>query len=239
MDSQSPPSTSGRKSRENETPTQRDKREKAAERQRRKRERDRQVSGVAPRDFPHYPHPEAYISALPPAPVTQPPPQPEETLSPHEWERRERVRAAARERQRKHRLLVKQRKLRALALEMGNALPEDGADAYGGELAMQQHAQAQAEHQAYLVAEAAQARAHASAVVLAEEVREGQPVVQAGQAEPSRGGETFATTLLISLSCALLLKQHLLHTLHMTDDELASLQPVIADAWDRWDQARR
>jgi hypothetical protein len=50
-----------------------------------------------------------------------------------------------------------------------------------------------------------------------------------------RGGQTFATTLLLSFSCAPLLKQHLLRTLNMTDDELASLEPVIADAWEQWD----
>ncbi|KAK6992105.1 hypothetical protein R3P38DRAFT_3089224 [Favolaschia claudopus] len=56
---------------------------------------------------------------------------------------------------------------------------------------------------------------------------------------PAHGGQTFATTLLLSFSCAPLLKQHLLRTLNMTNDELASLEPVIAEAWDRWDQARR
>jgi len=50
-----------------------------------------------------------------------------------------------------------------------------------------------------------------------------------------RGGQTFATTLLLSFSCAPLLKQHLLRTLNMTDEELASLEPVIADAWEQWD----
>lgn len=49
------------------------------------------------------------------------------------------------------------------------------------------------------------------------------------------GGQTFASTLLLSFSCAPLLKQHLLRTLSMTNEELASLEPVIAEAWDRWD----
>jgi len=49
------------------------------------------------------------------------------------------------------------------------------------------------------------------------------------------GGQTFASTLLLSFSCAPLLRQHLLRTLNMTNDELASLEPVIAEAWDRWD----
>ncbi|KAL1744957.1 hypothetical protein HDZ31DRAFT_82289 [Schizophyllum fasciatum] len=53
------------------------------------------------------------------------------------------------------------------------------------------------------------------------------------------GGQTFATTLLLSFSCVPLLKQHLLRTLHMTNEELASLEPVIAQAFDHWDRQRR
>ncbi|OBZ69143.1 hypothetical protein A0H81_10896 [Grifola frondosa] len=53
------------------------------------------------------------------------------------------------------------------------------------------------------------------------------------------GGQTFASTLLLSFSCAPLLKQHLLRTLSMTNEELASLEPIIAQAWDHWDQQRR
>jgi hypothetical protein len=43
----------------------------------------------------------------------------------------------------------------------------------------------------------------------------------------------------LSFSCAPLLKQHLLRTLGMTNEELASLEPLIAEAWDRWDHQRR
>ena len=53
------------------------------------------------------------------------------------------------------------------------------------------------------------------------------------------GGQTFASTLLLSFSCAPLLKQHLLRTLSMTNEELASLEPIIAQAWDHWDQQVR
>jgi hypothetical protein len=49
------------------------------------------------------------------------------------------------------------------------------------------------------------------------------------------GGQTFASTLLLAFNCTPLLKQHLLRTLAMTNDELASLEPVIAEAWDHWD----
>jgi hypothetical protein len=48
---------------------------------------------------------------------------------------------------------------------------------------------------------------------------------------PVLGGQTFASTLLLSFSSAPLLKQHLLRTLSMTNEELASLEPIIADAW--------
>jgi len=50
-----------------------------------------------------------------------------------------------------------------------------------------------------------------------------------GPTGPPLGGQTFASTLL-SFSCAPLLKQHLLRTLHMTNEELASLEPVLTEA---------
>ena len=53
------------------------------------------------------------------------------------------------------------------------------------------------------------------------------------------GGQTFASTLLLSFSCAPLLKAHLLRTLNMSNEELASLEPIIASAWDHWDQQVR
>ncbi|KAI9453635.1 hypothetical protein F5148DRAFT_1232320 [Russula earlei] len=49
----------------------------------------------------------------------------------------------------------------------------------------------------------------------------------------------FASTLLLSFLCAPLLKQHILHTLSMTNEELASLEPIIAQAWDQWDHQVR
>jgi hypothetical protein len=61
------------------------------------------------------------------------------------------------------------------------------------------------------------------------------------QAPPPQltGGQNFASTLLLSFSCAPLLKQHLLRTLAITSEELASLEPVIAEAFDQWDHQRR
>ncbi|KAI9512215.1 hypothetical protein F5148DRAFT_1279937 [Russula earlei] len=36
-----------------------------------------------------------------------------------------------------------------------------------------------------------------------------------------------------------MLKQHILHTLSMTNEELASLELIIAQAWDQWGHQRR
>jgi hypothetical protein len=141
-------------------------------------------------------------------------------LSAAEVSRRERVRTAARERQRKHRALVKQKKLRELGLDMGNELGVQGledmqfrlAAADGTPFGALQHDMGQ------------------------------QPIP--GQPDPAfppghNGGQTFASTLLLSFSCAPLLKQHILRTLSMTNEELASLEPIIAQAWDQWDHQVR
>ncbi|KAF7334378.1 hypothetical protein MVEN_02266700 [Mycena venus] len=229
--------------RENETPSQRLKREKAAERQRRKRERDRAASGLGPppMPFPSPPVHDAY-GAHPQTPdyLPQPPahaPQHDSELSPDEQARRERVRAAARERQRKHRQLVKQRKMRELGLDMGN-------DIMGGGPGMEEvhyRVGADGQYQQVLPHDLATQQAHQHLLVQAAQQ---QHAAAQQQGRPRAGGAAIsagrsATTLLLSFSCAPLLKQHLLRTLNMTNDELASLEPVIAEAWDRWDQGRR
>ncbi|KAJ6602513.1 hypothetical protein DFH09DRAFT_1354843 [Mycena vulgaris] len=255
MDKDSPISNRKRP-RENETPSQRLKREKAAERQRRKRERDRAASGLAPTPMPfppqnhpdpHYPHPAHHHQPPPDSYLNNTPPNsapPEDNLSPDEQARRERVRAAARERQRKHRQLVKQRKMRELGLDMGNEIMPGMDEVHyrvnaegqyqqvmAHEIQQQQaQAQAQAAHQHHLQQQAAHAQAQGQSAP------QGEPPFPQG---PAHGGQTFATTLLLSFSCAPLLKQHLLRTLNMTNDELASLEPIIAEAWDRWDHGRR
>ena len=200
--------------RENETPSQRTKREKAAERQRRKRERDRQAglssSAVQTGDQ------QAPISTVSAPDLHQ------QDMSPEEVSRRDRVRAAARERQRKHRALVKQRKMRELGLDpMGNELIPG--------------------------MEEVQYRVHPDGqyVVPPPELQHPHPPPPHGMPEPPfpqgqiPGGQTFASTLLLSFSCTPLLKQHLLRTLSMTNEELASLEPIIAQAWDHWDQQVR
>ncbi|KAI9446042.1 hypothetical protein H4582DRAFT_2107875 [Lactarius indigo] len=214
------PTSSGKRSRENESPSQRHKREKAAERQRRKRERDRNASlqndlvGIAAvQQQPPQQHPPTSCHRRQPfAPTTN-------ELSAAELSRRERVRSAARERQRKHRALVKQKKLRELGLDMGNELGVQSLE----------------DMQYRIAAEGAPFGA------LQHDLGQ-QPLP--GQPDPAfppghHGGQTFASTLLLSFSCAPLLKQHILRTLSMTNEELASLEPIIAQAWDQWDHQRR
>lgn len=124
-------------------------------------------------------------------------------------QRRERMRAAARERQRRHRMAVKQRKLQEMGLEM-----DESGD--GGVYETYPQAPPPPHHP--------------------------QPAPQPGSVGPPNtmlGGQTFATTLLLSFSCVPLLKQHLLRTLFMTNEELASLEPIIAQAFDHWDHQRR
>lgn len=209
-----PVSSSRRRSRENETPQQRQKREKAAERQRRKRERDRTVNNInammaftQPTDAPPLPQ------VQPPQPVT--PTFTGQEMTPEELSRRERVRAAARERQRKHRNLVKQRKMRELGLDMSNEVIQ-GMEEYrvNGDGQYQQVLPHEMQHHPHAM---------------------NPQDASFPQAPPQTGGQNFASTLLLSFSCAPLLKQHLLRTLAITSDELASLEPVIAEAFDQWD----
>lgn len=215
------PQPSRKRNRENETPSQRIKREKAAERQRRKRERDRLGIPV------NYAHPRNPVNrdpsmnhqpAPPPAPSTiQPAPQ-EPELTPEEEARRDRVRAAARDRQRKHRALVKQKKMRELGMDMGN-------DVSGAGPSDELYGDPQAGFHATMISPPA------SGVGLGDDPND--PSFPPAQ---GHGGQMFATTLLLSFSCAPLLKQHLLHSLQMSNDELASLEPIIAEAWDQWDR---
>ncbi|KAI0771059.1 hypothetical protein BD413DRAFT_613581 [Trametes elegans] len=221
------PSTSRKRSRENETPSQRHKREKAAERQRRKRERDRQAgiqNMLMQQQQQQQQMPPQQVEVQPP-----PPPQPVlpeykgEDLNPEEAAKRDRVRAAARERQRKHRALVKARKLRELGLDMGNEI-------LPGMEEVQYRMDAEGQYQPVMPHEMPP-HPHPQPPHPMHEppFPQGQPL----------GGQTFASTLLLSFSCAPLLKQHLLRTLSMTNEELASLEPIIAQAWDHWDQQRR
>ena len=225
------PSSSRKRSRENETDSQRNKREKAAERQRRKRERDRQAGLNNLLSMPQVqqsapPPPEEPI-AVPEEPtfdatvLQQQQQKAGEDISPDEAARREKVRSAARERQRKHRALVKQKKLRELGLDMGNELMP-GMDEVQYRLGN--------DGQYQPIMHEIQQHPHAPHPHMHEPpFPQGQPL----------GGQTFASTLLLSFSCAPLLKAHLLRTLNMSNEELASLEPIIAQAWDHWDQQVR
>jgi hypothetical protein len=208
-----PVSSSRRRSRENETPSQRQKREKAAERQRRKRERDRHVNTLnAAMSYPQPTDPQP-----PPQPQSpQPPPQSftGQELSPEELARREKVRAAARERQRKHRSLVKQRKMRDMGLDMTSEMLQ-------GMEEVQFRVNGQTEYHQVLPHEIP----HPHLM---------NPQDPSFPQQPLTDGQNFASTLLLSFSCAPLLKQHLLRSLTMTSEDLASLEPVIADAYDQW-----
>ena len=243
------PSSSRKRSRENETPSQRHKREKAAERQRRKRERDRQAAGLqqgilglSQQQAQQLPPPPVEVPP-PPAPLPQTPEPPPgsdygkgDDLSPDEVAKRDRIRTAARERQRKHRALVKARKLRELGLDMGNEIMsgiEDvqyRMDAEGQYQPVLAHEMPPHPHPPHPTHQHPHPHPHPPPHQMHEPpFPQGQPL----------GGQTFASTLLLSFSCAPLLKQHLLRTLSMTNEELASLEPIIAQAWDHWDQQVR
>ena len=51
------------------------------------------------------------------------------------------------------------------------------------------------------------------------------------------GGQTFAATALLAFASTPLLKQHIMASLHMSNEEIASLEPILAAAWDQWDNA--
>ena len=153
------------------------------------------------------------------AQIQPPPQQPEyQELTPEEKVRRDRVRAAARERQRKHRQLVKQRRMRDLGLDMGNKMMPGMEEV---------HYRATPDGQYHSVIPPDLQQLPPPHPQLEAPFPHGAPM----------GGQTFASTLLLSFSCAPLLKQHLLRTLNMSNEELASLEPIIADAWDRWDHS--
>ncbi|KAH8813511.1 hypothetical protein DL96DRAFT_1626223 [Flagelloscypha sp. PMI_526] len=198
-----------KRARDDETEAQRTKREKAAERQRRKRERDRN-GGVDPK-----------TSMYPPIPA------PPSNLTPDEEARKERVRAAARERQRKHRALVKHRKMQELGLDMGNEIMPPGTS------------HAQMAPFATMFGHPQPQELHQQLAAIGALPQDPSQTNGASQPPVTNGGQTFASTLLLSFSCAPLLKQHLLRNLNMTNDELASLEPIIADAWEQWNHQRR
>lgn len=213
------PAEARRRARENETAAQRIKREKAAERQRRKRERDR--AGLFPSSAQANSNNSSNGGLLHDGGDMQAQEQ-QYSLTPEEEARRDRVRAAARERQRKHRALVKSRKMR----DIGGTSEEYTGGGGGGQGSDTQTTAATDEQSSY----------HQVLAELSGPHPDFQPPPQPAV---SNGGQTFATTLLLSFSCSPMLKTHLLRTLNMTNDELTSFEPIIAEAWERWNIARQ
>ncbi|KAH6908320.1 hypothetical protein BKA70DRAFT_1279308 [Coprinopsis sp. MPI-PUGE-AT-0042] len=129
-------------------------------------------------------------------------------MTPEEIARRDKVRADARERQRRHRAAVKERRNQQLGLESPTEEPPDGP----------------------------------SGPVEFVHVNPGDPSPSGSNAysyPPVPAGQTFASTLLLSFSGAPLLKAYILRTLDMTNDELASFEPIIAEAWEKWNAERQ
>lgn len=236
------------------------KRAKAAERQRRKRERDRRASFLREQTFtsgsahaqvplsfhqppnatsaPAVDTPQPLVAGGPPVPAGSPTPAPmrqdvqTQTQTPQpvpaplaedEEARKERVRAAARERQRKHRALVKRKKLMELGVQMGDGglMPEEltytlGPDGnYTPSHAPPQTGESELPGPSHEIA-GAENGFLPNGVGLS-------------------GGQTFAGYVLLALSCFPQLRQNLLRQVHMTNEDLQSLEPVLCAAFEQWD----
>ncbi|KAJ8071975.1 hypothetical protein PM082_001946 [Marasmius tenuissimus] len=160
-------------------------------------------------------------------------------LSQEEEARRERIRASARERQRKHRALVKERKMKALDMETGS--DTTGRERAGSDEYRSLDLESPLEQFQHMLQQTAPPQSHTDALLYSQPMSTAVNLrnAQGEQPQPINGGQTFATTLLLSFSCAPMLKQHLLDSLHMTNEELASLEPYIAGAWEQWNAQRQ
>ncbi len=122
-------------------------------------------------------------------------------IDPDELTRKEKIRIAARERQRKHRAVVKARRM----AELGLVMPSNPSDPLGNR--MNENGEMEPVHDA-----------HAA----------GGPE---GTGYPATPGQTFARLLMTSATLNHNLKHHLLRTMQMTSEELESFEPIIAAAW--------
>ncbi|KZV97657.1 hypothetical protein EXIGLDRAFT_832684 [Exidia glandulosa HHB12029] len=193
------------------------KRLKARERQRRKRERDR--AGLAAMQATAYDpdgHP-LQSDFSPRASRGQPD---DADLSPEQLAKKDKLRKAARERQRKHRAVVKAKRMAEMGLTMG--VDPQIAGGY-------------VDPAAY--AAAVQMHTHPDMHDSDDPGMQVEPDLPQQQPNASPG-QTFASLMLLSFSCAPLLKQHLLRTLNMTDEELTSLKPILAASWEQWNHER-
>jgi len=183
------------------------RREKARERQRMKRERDRMIANHMSMAIPYADVEGGGLveGAMPEPqnPVTHPVPIPPEELS-----KKERVRLAARERQRKHRAVVKARRMAELGIQM---IPPNPHVPLG-----------------YRLNENGQM----------EPVHDANAIAQDGAGYGQTPGQTFARLLMTSAFINPNLKQHICRTLQMTAEELAGFEPIIATAWDHWNHQR-
>lgn len=195
--------------------TMANKREKARERQRKKRERDRgsmslpQQTAVVPGIPGLLMHDlQGHNGMSSPNPVAHHPAHHHSSMmTPDEMARKEKVRLAARERQRKHRAVVKARRM----AELGLAIPSNPSDPLG--YRMNEDGEMEVIHDANVAAQA------------------GGP---GNGAFPATPGQTFAHLLMTSATMNHNMKHHLLRTMQMTNEELASFEPIIAAAWDHW-----
>ncbi|GJJ15465.1 hypothetical protein Clacol_009743 [Clathrus columnatus] len=153
-------------------------------------------------------------------------------LTPDELAKKDRIRLAARERQRKHRASVKAKRMAEMGLPMITA---GGVEQAGIQYVMNQHGQYEPVMEDPVQHPHHPAHPHAHPHPHLHVTQE--PPFPVPQSHMTLG-QTFAQTLLLSISCTPMLKQHLLRTLHMSEEELNSLEPMIASAWDHWDHER-
>jgi hypothetical protein len=126
-------------------------------------------------------------------------------------ERKDKIRKAARERQRKHRAIVKAKKLSVL----GGPLPP-GLEAYADDPNL-----------GYPQDPGPSVHSDDTG-----DPQSGSPY--AHQTQPQAPSHIFANTLLLALSCAPVLKTTLLRAFSLTGEDIPSLQHTLAAAFDHW-----
>jgi len=184
------------------------RREKARERQRMKRERDRLVANHMSMTMA-YTDPEGGLVEGGMPSEAQNPSNHAIPIPPEELSKKERVRLAARERQRKHRAVVKARRMAELGIQM---IPPNPHVPLG--YRMNENGQMEPVHDANAIAQ------------------------DGGAAYGQTPGQTFARLLMTSAFINPNLKQHICRTLQMSQEELAGFEPIIATAWDHWNHQR-
>ncbi|KIJ34653.1 hypothetical protein M422DRAFT_51892 [Sphaerobolus stellatus SS14] len=151
-------------------------------------------------------------------------------MTPDELAKRERMRVAARERQRKHRASVKAKRMAELGMSIVNESGDIEQTAIGYTV------NGQGQYEAVLV------HPNESSVPPPQPPPPPPPPPQMtfppGPQAHATAGQLFASTLLFGLSCSPQLKQQLLRHLRVSNEEVASFEPVIAAAFDHWQHER-